>query len=159
MNFFCVEVILYLIFAIPCSIFDVRCQKVPRILTVAAFIPYALFLFVFSINPDTFRGPLIALASTLAIYLFARLFTGGRLGVADIIFGTYSGFFCGFPDCFFSVLAAALIGLLFYIFSYLFKKQDSDNIERPAFGTFKIPYVPFIAAGALFVKILVFLYY
>lgn len=159
MSFFWVEVILYLIFAIPCSIFDIILKRVPRILTVAAFIPYSLFLFVFSINPDTFSSPLIALGSTLALYLFARLFTGRRLGVADIIFGTYSGFFCGFPECFFAVFAAAIIGLLFYIFSYLFKKKDSEYVTRTAFGTFSIPFVPFIAAGALLVKILGFLYY
>lgn len=158
-RFFFIEIVLYLVFAIPCSIFDICCRMVPRILTLCAFVPYTIFLFVFSINPYTFTLPLIGLACSLALYFFARLFTGKKLGIADIIFGAFSGYFCGYPKCFFAILSAALLALLFFVFSYLFKRKDSNNVMRTAFGTFSFPFVPFIAVGALLVKILGFLYY
>lgn len=153
--FLVTEVIIYLIFAIPCSIFDIRTRFVPRILTLGAFIPYTVFLFVFSINPHTFISPLTGLAGTLVLYIIAGLVTDGKLGVADIIFGSFSGYFLGFPNCFFAVALSSILGLLFYVFSVLFKKKDSEYVTRPAFGTFSIPYIPFICAGTLLTKILI----
>lgn len=153
--FLLTEIILYLIFAIPCSIFDIRTRYVPRILTLGAFIPYTIFLFVFSINPHTFISPLSGLAGSLVLYFLARLVTDGKLGVADIIFGSFSGYFTGFPYCFFAVGLSSVIALLVYVFSVIFKKKDSEYVTRTAFGTFSIPYVPFIAAGALLTKFLI----
>lgn len=150
--FFLAGTLIFGIFSLAASIFDVKFLRVPRILIVSGIVFYLGFLFFFSINPSTFKMPLIGAAVSFAVYFFVFYINGAAFGFADVLMGCFAGLYSGFPACFFSMACSALIGLLFFVFSVKFIPKK-ENVITPAFGTFKIPYVPFIGAGAIIVKL------
>jgi hypothetical protein len=157
LSLFYIRFALYLIFAIPAAIADMRTFRVPRVCSwggIAVMTAFYLYTALRSgfFNIKMLYAPLIAAAVSFIIYFIARLVTSNGLGVGDVVYGVFTGLFCSFPAAVFAIANGALLGLLFYLVC-AFKdrpKHGGHIILRP---TFAIPYIPFITAGAVLVMI------
>jgi len=93
----------------------------------------------------------VSVFSAALVLFLTRIFSGGGLGIGDIIFGMFSALYSivwwkNLAALFF----AALLGVLFYLFLAVFYKIRKSEILHPVFA---IPFVPFISAGAILARI------
>lgn len=140
MTFDLIKLAVFVIFAVPASIQDIKKLRFSLIWPAGCLA--ALFtLHLYFSMPLT--SPLLGMGISLAIYTLTWLVTADTLGTGDIIFGTAAGFYSSFPNGPVSIFIAALCGIFFYVF--IIKKN------RPVFA---IPFVPFIAAGAVLVELI-----
>lgn len=150
---------LYLLFALPASIYDSRTFRVPLwyigIGAISLIVFYVFHPYPFSSSFKVFGlgNPMVAAISAGLLYFFARLLTGGALGWGDVIFGTFTALYTGFPLVFFATAFAALSGLLFYL---ALAVRDSWSKKQPFIfrPIFAIPYIPFITFGAILSQVL-----
>ncbi|MBQ7157812.1 MAG: hypothetical protein IJS09_00085 [Treponema sp.] len=149
----------YLVFAIPAAIYDSRTFRVPLwyvgLGAIALIVFYIFHPYPFSPTFKLFGlgNPFVAAVSAAVIYVLARFFTGGALGWGDVIFGTFTAMYTGFPLVFFATAFSALCGLLFYL--ALAVRDSWQKKQRFVFRPiFAIPYVPFITFGALLAQVL-----
>ena len=157
---FLIETALYLIFAVPLSVMDVRRFRISLIYTFtgcAAFLAFRL-----SGNFSSSDGFQIwkavkmlelcgaSLLSSVVILYAARIFSGNGLGKGDIIFGAFTSFYCLFWTNIAGIVFSAVSGLLFYLLLAVFKRKDDEKILRPVFA---VPFVPFITFGAVLARI------
>lgn len=150
---------IYLVFALPASLYDSRTFRVPLwyvgIGAAALIVFYIFHPYPFSTSFKVFGlgNPLVAAISAAVLYLLARLLTGGALGWGDVIFGAYTALYTGFPLVFFAIAFAALCGLLFYLALAVRDswRKKQQFIFRPIFA---IPYLPFITFGAILSQVL-----
>lgn len=153
MTFFWLKTAVFLLFAVPAAMYDWRHFRVP-LWYVALGMAALLSLYVFhpfvagAITVRVLKNPLLAVASSLVIYMFARFLTGGALGWGDVFFSVLPALFTGFPLVFFSIAFAALSGILFYL---ALSVRDSWRKKQPFIfrPVFAIPYVPFTTFGAV----------
>lgn len=160
---FIAETALYLLFALPSSFYDIRKLRIPLAYVFVGIIAFVIFKIIkfhhfYDFSP-AFKGSLInaliALLSSIALYMLVRVFSAGGLGFGDVIFGAYTALYCGFYRNLFATAFAALLGILFYLFMSIvekYKKKHLESKNRPQLvyhGIFVIPFVPFITAGAL----------
>ena len=147
-----------MVFALPAAIYDWRTFRVP-LWYVALGIAAMLLLYVFhpfvpgAVTFATVKNPLLAAVTSLVIYVFARLLTGGALGWGDVIFSVLPALFTGLPLVFFAIAFSALSGILFYL---ALAVRDAHRKKQPFVfrPIFAIPYVPFITFGALLAEVL-----
>lgn len=159
MHAFLLATALYLLFALPVAIHDIRTFRVPlwyvgigviALITFYVFHPYP---FSSSFKLFGLGNPFVAAASAVVLYVLARLLTGGALGWGDVIFGAYTAMYTGFPLVFFAMAFSALSGLLFYL--ALAVRDSHQKKQRFVFRPiFAIPYVPFITFGAVLAQVL-----
>ena len=150
---------LYLIFALPAALYDSRTFRVPLwyigigVAVIVAFYIFHPYPFSPSFKVFGLGNPLVAAISAAVLYLLARFLTGGALGWGDVIFGTYTALYTGFPLVFFAIAFAALSGLLFYLGLAVAdsRRKKSQFVFHPIFA---IPYVPFITFGAILSQVL-----
>ncbi|ULQ59092.1 A24 family peptidase [Brucepastera parasyntrophica] len=130
---FCV----FLAFAVPISVIDIRSYRIPDILSLPCFI---LLLIVYCVTAPS-DLPLALLSSSVSaiLFLLIRVTTKG-LGFGDVKYAAVVGLFCGFPYILAAFLAAALTGLIAAVVLIVFLKKDRSV---------RIPFAPFLAAGAV----------
>lgn len=151
---FLIETFLFLIFAVPLSVMDVKKLRISLFYTflgIAAF--FAFRIFYFSAGNFFFQLKFCAVSviSAALVLFFTRVFSGGGLGVGDIIFGIFSAVYCvAWWKNLAGLLFAALLGVLFYLFLAVVSKIRKNEFLHPVFA---IPFVPFISAGAVLARI------
>ncbi len=155
----CVKLGIYLLFAIPQSLIDIKKLRAPLSISIFAF----LILLAFYIAEGFFMPRrlllnfvltlVLGLFLSLLIYMVARLLTSGGLGKGDIWWGCVTGFMCGYPSALIAVFFSALLGILYYVFLAVRKRslKKGGVIYKPFFA---VPYVPFISVGAIVVQVL-----
>lgn len=155
---FLIETFIFLIFAIPLSIMDVKKLRISLFYTflgMAAFFVFRIFYFssIDSFASFFYQMKICAVSvfsAALALFL-TRIFSGGGLGIGDIIFGMFSALY---SIVWWKNLAAlffvALLGVIFYLLLAVFYKIRKSEILHPVFA---IPFVPFISAGAILARI------
>lgn len=154
LKIFLIETFLFLIFAVPLSIMDVKKLRISLFYTflgIAAF--FAFRFFYFSAGNFFFQLKFCAVSviSAALVLFLTRVFSGGGLGIGDIIFGIFSAVYCVvWWKNLAGLLFAALLGVLFYLFLAVFFKIRKNEFLHPVFA---IPFVPFISAGAILSRI------
>lgn len=133
------SLVIFLLFAIPVSVFDLKTGKIPDILTL--FGTLILLLYHFAVNR---KEALIYIMSALLAFLLLlaiRYSTKKGLGWGDIKFGAVCGAYAG-PIAVFGgfILAAFFAGIYFFI-----QKRAKNWKKDKAF-----PFAPFLALGTLF---------
>lgn len=148
-----IKTILFLVIAVPCSLFDIKKLRVPLIPVLAGIIAFSAFYLYLGCTRHALwavvSNPLKASAVSLVLYVLALLLTSGSLGFTDVLFSIVAALYMGFPLVFFGTAFAALWGILFYLFVAVRRsfKKNGAVIYRPRFA---IPYAPFISFGAVF---------
>lgn len=152
---FLIETFLFLIFAVPLSIMDVKKLRISLFYTflgIAAF--FAFRIFYFSAENFFFQLKFCAVSviSAALVLFLTRVFSGGGLGIGDIIFGIFSAVYCVvWWKNLAGLLFAALLGVLFYLFLAVLSKIRKTEFLHPVFA---IPFVPFISAGTILARII-----
>lgn len=146
---FLIETAIFLIFAVPLSVADVRTFRIPlaplfagiaAFLALRLFFPPGNYVYKIEILASSVISSFIVLAAT-------RVLSGGGLGKGDIFFGIFASLYCSWWKNLAGLLFAALLGILAFLFlSVLDKARKDKRILHPFFA---VPFVPFISAGAV----------
>lgn len=151
---FLIETFLFLIFAVPLSIMDVKKFRISLFCTflgIAAFFAFRIFYFPAGDFFFQLRSCAVSVFSAALVLFLTRIFSGGGLGFGDIIFGIFSAVYCVvWWKNLAGLLFSALLGVLFYLFLAVFYKIRKNEFLHPVFA---IPFVPFISAGAVLSRI------
>ena len=157
---FLLETSLFLLIAVPSSIFDIKKFRIPLFYVLfgaAVFIALEIFV-ALSGNFNSFamcKNKTIAVLSSFLIFFTARIFSGDGLGKGDIVFGCFSALYSGFYENLIAVAFSALSGILFYLVQKVAQNHRADkSVLCPVFA---IPFVPFITFGTLLAKFMQFL--
>ena len=128
--------LIFLAFALPASVTDIRSYRIPDLLVFPCFVLLCVFLAGSQIQalPNRLSA---AFLSGLFFFLIRRC-TGG-LGLGDVKFAALAGLFCGLPWACVAFLAAALTGIA----GFLVARRTGQNRGAP------LPFAPFITAGVL----------
>ena len=151
---FLIETFLFLIFAVPLSIMDVKKLRISLFYTflgIAVFFACRFFYFSSGNFFSQLKFCAVSVISVALVLFLTRVFSSGGLGFGNIIFGIFSAVYCvvwwkNLAGLFF----AALLGILTYLFLAVFSKIRRNEFLHPVFA---IPFVPFISAGAILARI------
>jgi prepilin signal peptidase PulO-like enzyme (type II secretory pathway) len=133
--------LIFLAFALPASIIDIRSYRIPDLLVFPGFAVMFVFLLMFQIGvlPNRLAA---ALLSVLFFSIIRRV--AGGLGLGDVKFAMLIGLCCGLPWVCVAFLAAALTGIAAFLAARLAGKSRSDPL----------PFAPFLTAGVIAVFVL-----
>ncbi len=141
---------LFLIFAIPSSIYDVLKFRIPLIYVIAGivtFLGFYIYYFFPAYTSPVFRQAIISAAVNFVILYLIRYLTSNGLGLGDAIFGILGGLFSiNIIASIASLGFAGILGLIFFlIFSFTKKKKNGGTVIISHY--FVIPFIPFLSAG------------
>jgi prepilin signal peptidase PulO-like enzyme (type II secretory pathway) len=127
----------FVLFAIPISIRDIRSYRIPDLLSIPCFL-IILAIRIFAL-PGSLPGHGGAAVFGGLLFFCVRLGTRG-LGIGDIKFAALIGLFCGLPATFLAFGIAALTGILGAL---VWRRLSPGEARRP------IPFAPFLSLGAV----------
>jgi prepilin signal peptidase PulO-like enzyme (type II secretory pathway) len=136
-NLFTPAFFVFLGFALPISLIDIRSYRIPDLLCIPCFL--ALLILHIGYNPGLLPNFLAAALLSALIFFLIRRGTGG-LGLGDVKFAGLIGLFCGLPWVCAAFLMAALTGLGAALF---FMSPKTRGISP------RIPFAPFLSLGAI----------
>lgn len=143
---FYTELILFLFFAIPASIIDVRSFRIPDAITFPGCA--ALIIQLFFWDRTSLGDALIAAAVGFAILFIIHWVTKG-LGMGDVKYALFIGLFCGLRTTFIAFFIAAVSGMLVAIILLVTKTLSRKD---------PLSFAPFLTFGAISAKFLVYFY-
>lgn len=129
---------LFLLFAVPISLFDIREFRIPDILSLGGI---ALFLLLQLLLPG--GDPLdaaVACAVGFAAFWIIHRFTKGRMGLGDAKLSALIAVAAGLRSWFLALFLASVAGILFVVALMGMRRADR--------GT-RIPFAPFLSLGAV----------
>ncbi|MDR3145463.1 MAG: A24 family peptidase [Treponema sp.] len=130
----------FVLFAIPISITDIRSYRIPDSLSLSCFC-IILAIRVFAL-PESLPGHGGAALFGGVLFFCVRLGTRG-LGIGDIKFAALVGLLCGLPAAFLAFAIAAVTGIIGALVWRRLSTPDSGRDPgRP------IPFAPFLSLGA-----------
>jgi prepilin signal peptidase PulO-like enzyme (type II secretory pathway) len=128
---------IFLCFALPISLIDLRTYRIPDALCLPCF--FLIMILHIRDNPELLPNFLAAAFLSALLFFLIRLGTRG-LGLGDVKFAGLVGIFCGLPWAWAAFLAASLAGLATARFFISPKNKDAPPL---------IPFAPFLSIGAL----------
>jgi prepilin signal peptidase PulO-like enzyme (type II secretory pathway) len=136
---------LFLLFAVPISLFDIREFRIPDLLSLGGI---ALFLLLSIILPggNPMEAAVACAVGFAAFWLIHRL-TKGRMGLGDAKLSALVAAAVGLRSWFLALFLASVAGILFVVALMGMRRADR--------GT-RIPFAPFLSLGAvasMFVRI------
>ena len=127
-----VFITLFAIFSALISAVDIKTGMIPRVLFIAAFPLFAALKMLLTEDSP----PLVAIGGALpglVVFLLARYFSGGRLGLADVWYSALIGLVLGPVRWYAAIGLACVLGALYILVS----KQQ------------RIPFTPMMALGSI----------
>jgi prepilin signal peptidase PulO-like enzyme (type II secretory pathway) len=141
-NIFTPVFFVFLGFALPISLIDIRTYRIPDALCIPCF--FLIMLLRIGDNPETLPNFLGAAFFSALLFFLIRLGTRG-LGLGDVKFAALVGIFCGFPWACAAFLTASLAGLAFAgLAAARFFELQKGRTTPPL-----IHFAPFLSIGAL----------
>lgn len=129
---------LFLLFAVPIAICDLREFRVPDVLSLGGILAFVLLRMLGWTGPLTLWDPLVGCAMGFGSFYFIRKATRGKLGLGDAKFSALIAVAAGTRGWLVAVLVASLAGLL------------CAAVMIGAFqasGKTRIAFAPFLALG------------
>jgi prepilin signal peptidase PulO-like enzyme (type II secretory pathway) len=128
--------LIFLAFALPASVIDIRSYRIPDLLVFPCFAIIIIFLSNSQIGllPNRLAA---ALLSGLFFFII-RGFIGG-LGLGDVKFAALVGLCCGLPWACVAFLVAAVTGIA----GFLVARRGGQKRGAP------LPFAPFLTAGVI----------
>ena len=128
---------LFLLFAVPISLFDIREFRIPDVLTLGGI---ALFLLLHILLPGgSVLGTAVEYAVAFAAFWLLHRFTKGRMGLGDAKYSALIAAAVGITSWFLALFIASVAGIFFALARMGMRKADR--------GT-RIPFAPFLSLGA-----------
>jgi prepilin signal peptidase PulO-like enzyme (type II secretory pathway) len=126
----------FILFAIPISITDLRCYRIPDSLCLPCFC--IILVIRLLAGPESLPNHGGAALLGGLFFFCVRLGTKG-LGIGDIKFAALVGLFCGLPAAFLGFAIAAFTGILAALVR---RRFSAGGPAKP------IPFAPFLSFGA-----------
>jgi prepilin signal peptidase PulO-like enzyme (type II secretory pathway) len=126
--------LIFLVFALPASVVDIRSYRIPDLLVFPCFV--TVFIFLLYAQIDVLPNRLAADLLSGLFFFIIRRFTGA-LGLGDVKFAALIGLCCGLPWACAAFLAASMTGLI------LVARRGGQERGKP------IPFAPFLSAGVV----------
>ena len=140
MSFFTVLTLIYLAFAVPLSIVDIRTMRIPSWLTYAGCAAVLVYIGVY--GRMHLLNALTGAAVIFLLFFLLRELTHKGLGFGDVRYSLLCGLYSGFPSVLAGCALASLCGLLYFALFHTIKKNvPIKNV--------KIPFAPFMTAGTV----------
>jgi prepilin signal peptidase PulO-like enzyme (type II secretory pathway) len=132
-----IEFVLFLLFAIPITFFDIKELRIPDVLTFGGIL---LFIALKLILKQESIGVLcLECAVGFGAFWLIRRMTQGRMGLGDAKYSALIAVSAGMYAWLASIFIAAVIGLLAAALLILIAKKDPKS---------RIPFAPFLTLGA-----------
>jgi prepilin signal peptidase PulO-like enzyme (type II secretory pathway) len=131
-----VALLIFLVFALPASVIDIRSYRIPDLLIFPCFA--AVFVFLLNAQISVLPNRLAAALLSGLFFFIIRRFTGA-LGLGDVKFAALIGLCCGLPW----VCAAFLVAALTGIAGILIARRGRPQRDVP------LPFAPFLTAGVI----------
>ncbi len=133
-----IELGLFLLFAVPITIFDLREHRIPDALTIGGI------LLIFAIKLLAKEEPVWLLCSEgfagFALFWLIRLISRGKMGLGDAKYSALIAVTAGFDSWFTALFIACAAGLVCSALLIAFFRADRGM---------KIPFAPFLSLGAV----------
>jgi prepilin signal peptidase PulO-like enzyme (type II secretory pathway) len=150
--FVCARLVVFSAFAFPISLIDARELRIPDILSLGAWISLASLDAIG--NPQGFAEKAAASALMLAVFAGIRRLTRA-LGGGDVKYAASIGLLLGLPWCFVSLFVSSLAAIAYGARAAARWRKlpgsggsSGHRAVRESLGA-KIPFAPFLTAGAL----------
>ncbi len=138
--------LVFLAFAVPLSVIDIRTMRIPIWITYAGYAAALVYLSVY--GRQHLLNALTGAAVIFLLFLFLREITHKGLGFGDVRYSLLCGLYCGFPGILAGCALAALGGLLYFALFHIIKRNvPIRNV--------KIPFAPFMTAGSVTAALIV----
>ena len=142
---------LFSAFALPITVLDARTRRIPDLLSLGA--AASLIAFDAALLPRQLGASLAAGSLLPAIFWAIRLATGA-LGGGDVKYSSAIGLLLGLPWCFVSIFLSASAALAFGLCADRRAAAGAPSARKeggdaPRRSGQKIPFAPFLTAGAL----------
>jgi len=132
--------LIYLAFAVPLSIIDIRTMRIPSWLTYAGCAGVLAYLCIFC-RPHLLNA-LTGAAVIFLLFFLIRELTHKGLGFGDVRYSLLCGLYSGFPGVLAGCALASFCGLLYFALFHIIKRNvPIKNV--------KIPFAPFMTAGTV----------
>jgi len=138
-----IVLLIYIFFALPSVIKDIRCRLVEPVSIYIGTAVLAVFLFL--VNRNIFLYGLLAALVSFAIFFITHKIVGNKLGMGDVKFSLLCGMVAA--NILWAVaglLAGCLLTALTFEICYLAGKKDKVKT---------LPFVPFLFAGMIIVLV------
>ncbi|MDR1949212.1 MAG: prepilin peptidase [Spirochaetaceae bacterium] len=132
----------FVLFAVPISIADIRSYRIPDILSLPCF--FIILVIRILAAPGLLLNYGGAALFGGALFFCVRLGTRG-LGIGDIKFAALIGLFCGLPAVFLAFAVAALTGIL----GALVRRRLARRRLSAGDSKTLLPFAPFLSLGAV----------
>lgn len=128
--------IVFMAFALPISIADLREFRIPDLLSLGGFAVLVTLDALLDLKslPQGLLGAFVSVLVFALIYIITK-----GIGFGDIKFSALMGLLCGIPGIFAAFFFAAIAGTVYYFFTVIAKKRDRKS---------RIPFAPFMSFGA-----------
>ncbi len=133
-----IRLLLFLLFAVPITIYDCREMRIPDILSMGGTL--SMMVLIAAQNPAVFPIRVAEIALSVLFLLCIRSASGGSLGLGDIKYAALIASFLGFWFWIIGMLTASCTGIAWKAVS----QRSVISSSRPAF-----PFAPFLTAGTL----------
>jgi leader peptidase (prepilin peptidase) / N-methyltransferase len=128
---------LFLLFAVPISIFDIHEFRIPDVLTKSGI---ALFLLLrFLVPGGSILTAAVECAAGFTAFWLIHRFTKGRMGLGDAKYSALIAAAVGMASWFLALFIASVAGILFALALMSMRKADRQT---------RIPFAPFLSLGA-----------
>ncbi len=131
------QLLVFLLFALPLSVIDARSFRLPDALTLGGFAALALTTMV--LDPRAVPGSLLA-AGLAGVLFWTLRKTMGGLGLGDVKYAALVGFFTGPRGLSPALAVAAATGILYALAARAVRGRSLRE---------RIPFGPFLTFGAL----------
>ncbi len=153
------SLIVYAIIGVPSAIYDVKRFRISFFYVGAGYVflglcvVYGSFYSAGTVSFEYIKPYIVSVITGLMIYLMFYIFSAGKISKGDVFFGVFTCLYMSFPYSLIATGFAGLICIIYYLFFAIrhTAKKGRPIIFRPIFA---IPFVPFIFAGALIVRVL-----
>ncbi len=109
-----INIIIFVIISAILSFYDCKYYHIPLIPLYLGLL--VSIIITFFMNRYVLLNNLLGMISMSLFFLLMRLITKGGIGYGDIQYALYCGFIASFPYFIFVSLAAAIFGILIYLF-------------------------------------------
>lgn len=150
MSFTAGSTLVFLAFALPLSVIDIRTMRIPAWMTYAGCAAALVYMSVYG-RPHLLNA-LTGAAVIFLLFLFLREITHKGLGFGDVRYSLLCGLYCGFPGILAGCALAALGGLLYFALFHIIKRNiPIKNV--------KIPFAPFMTVGTVIAMRIILKYF
>jgi prepilin signal peptidase PulO-like enzyme (type II secretory pathway) len=133
-----INISVFLLFAVPITVFDVKEYRIPDLLTLGGILVFALMKLL--LEKESIGIIAAECAVGFGVFWLIRFFSKGRMGLGDAKYSALIAVAAGFYSWFIALFIASVVGIACVVVLIRFSRMDRAQ---------RIPFAPFLSVGAL----------